>query len=277
MRGWLLWLCPCLLWAGEPPQRVVSLAPHLSEWVVALGAQARLVGAMTPLVAGTPAQAVGDANGISREVLLALQPDLVLTWPSGNRADDLAWIAARVWPVFAADTRAQLNEVPALLRHLGLALGVAPRAEALALAWNQQLTQLQQQYTAAKPVTVLYQIWPEPLLTLNDQHLIGDALRLCGGRNIFGALPILAPQLAWESVIAADPEVILVAVDTGQSFAALSAVWARWPKLQAVRQQRIYPVAAATLHRPGPTLLTGVAQLCQVLAQARSDLARATP
>lgn len=264
---WLWLLLPCLAQAAPPPQRIVSLAPHLSEWVVTLGAGSRLVGAIPPLPPTTTATAIGDANGINREVLLTLQPDAILTWPSGNRSDDLAWIATRGWPIFALDTRNRLDEMPAQLRQLGLWLGVPGAAAALAEQWSTQLAALAQAPT--RPVTVLYQIWPEPLLTLNDQHLIGDALRLCGGRNVFGHLPLLAPQVSWEAVLAADPAVILVAQESGQDFAALSAHWQRWSQLQAVRQQRIYAVNADNLHRPGPNLLRGVAQLCAVLAQAR--------
>ncbi len=266
--GWLL-LCLPLAVQAEP-QRLVSLAPHLSAWVMALGAGARLRGAILPLPPGSHATAVGDANGLNRERLLALQPDGILTWPGGNRADDLAWIARHAWPSFSLDSRNRLADFPAQLRQLGDWLGTPASAATLAQQWTTQLARLQQRHAQARPVTVFYQIWPDPLLTLNDQHILGDALRICGGQNVFGALPLLAPQVSWEAVLAADPELVLIAQESGQDFAQLSAPWQRFPQLQAVRHRRVHAVNADQLHQPGPALLAGVAQLCATLAQART-------
>ncbi|MFX5570762.1 hypothetical protein ABTD96_20785, partial [Acinetobacter baumannii] len=78
-----------------------------------------------------------------------------------------------------------------------------------ATAFRARWQQLEAQYRGRAPVSVFYQIWSQPLMTLNGQHMVSSVLRLCGGRNIFADLPQLAPTVSVESVLAADPQVIL--------------------------------------------------------------------
>ena len=120
---------------------------------------------------------------------------------------------------------------------------------------------------------MFYQVWDQPLYTLNGQHMVSDVLRLCGGVNIFADLPVTAPTVTQEAVIAADPDVILAGEMSGRG--AVDS-WKRFPRMRAVRQQQLYTLNGDLLHRPGPRILDGASQVCQQLAQASGTAAVAT-
>ena len=105
-------------------------------------------------------------------------------------------------------------------------------------------------------------------MTLNGEHLFTDVLRLCGGRNVFAELPALAPQVGIEAVLAADPEVIVVAVDEQDS--ALLAAWQRWPSLSAVQNAHVHAVTRERLVRHTPRILEGAEELCAILEGVRN-------
>ncbi|HEY3532081.1 MAG TPA: cobalamin-binding protein, partial [Casimicrobiaceae bacterium] len=111
----------------------------------------------------------------------------------------------------------------------------------------------------------------EPLFTLGGRHLVSEAIERCGGENVFARLTIPAPQVSIESVLAANPQVIVAGTDDARPPAWFGA-WTRWSALDAVRQHHLYTVDANLLHRPGPRFADGLAQLCRVLANARGAL-----
>ena len=104
-------------------------------------------------------------------------------------------------------------------------------------------------------------------MTLNGEHLFSDVLRLCGGENVFGALPALAPQIDLEAVLLADPDVIVVAADDGDS--PLVSAWQRWPELSAVKQGHVYAIQRDQLVRHSPRILDGAERLCKLLDEVR--------
>jgi iron complex transport system substrate-binding protein len=123
-------------------------------------------------------------------------------------------------------------------------------------------------------VTVFYQIWDRPLMTVNDHHLISDAIRLCGGRNVFGGLAQLAPTIGVEGVLAADPEVI-VASGMGESRPDWLDQWKRWPRLAATAAGNLYFIPPELIQRHTPRILDGATRLCGFLEEARAKRGQA--
>jgi iron complex transport system substrate-binding protein len=121
----------------------------------------------------------------------------------------------------------------------------------------------------ARPVTVFYQVAAEPLVTLTDAHFLGQALRLCGGRNIFGSLPGLAPVVDREAVIAARPEVIFVSLPALPGGDSPAGAWRQWREVPAVAGNHVVEVDPAIMSIPGPRLLGGIGRLCDALDGAR--------
>ena len=253
----------------QPARRIVSLAPYLSELLFAAGAGNAVVGVSE--FSDYPAEAalvsrIGGGAGLDLEAILALQPDLVVAWQSGNPVNQVEQLRALGLTVFLSEPR-QLRDVPDTLLRLGQLAGTEPVARTTADRFATRYLRLKQRYAQRPAVSVFYQIWGQPLMTLNGEHLYSDVLRLCGGRNVFAELPALAPQVDIEAVLAADPEVIIVAVDDGDS--PLLATWQRWPSLSAVENGHVHAIARDRLVRHTPRILEGAEELCMILEEVR--------
>jgi iron complex transport system substrate-binding protein len=255
---------------GSAAERIISLAPHLTELLYAAGAGERVVGAVDysdypPAARHIPR--IGTADRIDYETVLALAPDLVVAWRSGSPRSQVERLAALGLPIYWSDA-ARLEEIPDELEKLGRHVGTAAPAARAAGAYRDGLRRLRAQYRDARPVRVFYEIWDRPLMTINGGHLISDVLRLCGAENIFADLPDLTPNISTEAVLVADPEVIVVG-----AFAADREAWLdRWRargQLAAVRAGRLVSTDPDLLHRPTTRVLEGARQLCAALDAAR--------
>lgn len=255
----------------QPAKRVVSLAPHITEVVYAAGAGAQLVGVVSYSDYPEPAKAlprVGSSDSISYESLLVLQPDLVLAWGSGNGQETIARLASLGLNVYVHEPKA-LEDVAASLRVVGQLTGNSEIAESSAQQFSAELDRLRNRYSGLEAVSVYYQIWNEPLLTLNDDHLISDVIRLCGGRNVFADVVPLVSRISVEAVLRADPQVV-VASGMDQARPEWLDDWQRWGSMQAVENAQLYFVPPDLLQRHTPRIMQGAAKLCAALDQARS-------
>jgi iron complex transport system substrate-binding protein len=253
--------------AELPARRIVSLAPHGAELVYAAGAGQYLLASVAhsdypPAALELPR--IGDAASLDRERLLGLQPDLVIAWPLGNRSRDLDWLQGLGIRVYRSDPQT-LEAIADDLEAIGRLAGTEASAEPAAEALRHRLQRLRVRYHRTPPLPVFYQLWPQPLMSVDGQHLISRVLALCGGRNIFDNLPAGAAQVSREAVLAADPQAIVATYEYGQAGDPL-AQWHRWPTLTAVREDRLILLPADLMHRPGPRLLDGAQKLCERLA-----------
>jgi iron complex transport system substrate-binding protein len=252
---------------SAPARRVVTLAPHLTELLYAAGGAARLVGVDSysryPATVATLPR-VGDAAGLDLERILALRPELAFGWLSGNKASDLARLRQLGVPLFLSEPR-HLADVPRTLRIIGKLLGTSATAEQQARAFEAKLQALQVHAAGPRTVSVFFEVWHQPLSSVNGEHLISDVIALCGGRNIFAGLAALAPPVTLESVLVADPEVI-VATDVPPG--ALS-MWDRYPRLRAVQRKQVYQLEPDLIARAAPRILDGAEKMCEWLRRAR--------
>ncbi|HKQ24595.1 MAG TPA: cobalamin-binding protein [Burkholderiales bacterium] len=253
----------------SPAQRVVALAPHLTELVFAAGAGNRLVGKVRgsdfPHGALTLAE-VGDAAGLDFERILALQPDLVLAWGSGNRMVDVERLERLGLAVLVLEPR-RLEDIPRHLRMLGMLLGDGGRGHAAALAFALRTDRLRERYGGKPAVSVLFEAWHQPLITVNGEHLISDVLRLCGARNAFADLTQLAAAVSPEQVLARDPDAIIIGSEADD---AGSQGWRRYPYLKSVRAEAIFSVSADLITRQTPRVLDAAEKICADLDTVRS-------
>ena len=254
---------------AAPARRIVSLAPHATELLFAAGAGARVIGVSEtsdwPPAARTLPR-VGDARTIDLERIVALAPDLIVTWPYTAPAV-VERLRARGIAVFTTDPKT-IDGIALDLERLGALLGEPAPAAATAGDLRKRFGE-QVRASAGKPnVTVFYEIWPSPLFTIGGHHLISQAIAACGGTNVFAALTLPAPTVGIEAVLAARPEAIIAAADDGLRPDWLEQ-WRRWPALPAVARGNLLVVDGNLLHRPGPRFLDGVVQLCAAIDAAR--------
>jgi iron complex transport system substrate-binding protein len=266
---------------ATPPQRVATLAPSLTELVYAAGAGSRLIA--TVIGSDFPPEAravasVGDYQRVDVERLLRLKPDLVLVWTSGNSQRELAQLVSAGVPVVHLEPR-RLDDVARAIERLGELFGTADAAHVSARTLRDELAALGRAHADKAPVAVFYQVWSRPLLTLNDQHLISDVIRLCGGRNVFGGLKTLVPEVSTESVLAAKPEAILAARSSAEGgeptmrrepMAEPFSVWrALNDALPAARRGWLFTLPGDEISRQGPRIGVGARALCGALDEVR--------
>lgn len=249
---------------SRPPLRIVSLTPHLTELLFAVGAGGQVVGVDSASDFPPAAQKlprIGDYSRINFERILALKPDLLIVWLDGNRAADIHGLKKMGLPVL--HTRAtRLDDVARLLRLIGKVTGHGQRGDAAADDFSRRLAALRVQPARQPPVGVFYQVWDRPLMTVGGSHWISDALALCGARNVFADLRGLSPVVSREAVLQRAPELIV----SGSDAPDMRDKWLRFPGLPAVKNRAFVRVNADRLHRPTPRLLEGVAGLCGALA-----------
>ena len=255
---------------ASPAQRIVSLAPHITELLFAAGAAGRVVGVSQfsdypPEAAALPQ--VGGGAGVDLEAVLALRPDLVVAWRSGNAAGQLQQLERLGLTVFYSEPRV-IDSIATNLERLGRLSGTGARADEAAREFRRGVQTLRSNYAGRKPVTVFYQVWEHPLMTVNGAHLISDWIRLCGGENVFAGLSELAPAIDLEAVLQANPQV-LVAGRYERAKDNWRRQWQRWPQMRAVADGHLYTVPAEMIARQTPRALIAVEQLCGYLEAAR--------
>ncbi|MEM5276571.1 cobalamin-binding protein [Cupriavidus taiwanensis] len=260
---------------AQPARRVVSLAPHVTEMLFAAGAGDRIVGTVN--YSDYPPQAraiarVGDNKALDLERIAALKPDLIVVWRHGNAQKQADRLRALGIPLFYSEPR-RLAAIPDNIEKLGTLLGTEAIARRAADGFRQQVETLRKTYAARPPVTVFYQVWQQPLMTLNGQHLVSDMLALCGGRNLFAAEAPLVPTVSVEAVIAGNPEAMVTAgMGATRSDQPLPdfEMWRRWTQVTAVARNNLFVIDGDLLNRAGPRVVQGAAQLCKDLDTARS-------
>lgn len=251
-----------------PARRIVSLAPHLTELMFAAGAGTRLVGVVRD--SDYPPQArsipqIGDAAGADFERIIALRPDLVLAWGSGNRASIVERLRQLGIPVLVLEPR-RLGDIPRHLHMLGALAGTEAEAAIAVRAFSERAEKLRDRYRRAQPVDVMFEMWHRPIMTVNADHMISDVLQMCGGRNVFADLPYLAMEVSLEQVLMRDPEVIVVG---SEAPGAGMADWKEYPYLRAVGGGRVYKVSADLIARQTPRILDATEQICVDLSGVR--------
>lgn len=254
---------------AQPAQRIITLTPHLTELVFAAGAGTHLAGVAR--FSNYPEAArrlpvVSDAGQFDPELLLALKPDLVLAWKNGTPAAVVTRLENVGLPVFVLES-VRLEDVARGIDTIATLAGTRMEGSRARDAYSAGLQALRARRNSGAPVHVFYEIWPQPLMTVNDRHIISDVLALCGGVNIFGALRPLTPEVSREALLAARPEVVLGG-SSAETAAGFAARWAALPPpLGAIP---VHHIAPDLIQRPTPRLLEGARLVCAHLDTVRA-------
>lgn len=255
----------------QPARRIISLAPHVTEQLFAIGVGDRIIGAVD--YSDYPEQAktlprVGGYSRLDLERILALNPDLVVGWKSGNDARQLTRLQQLGLKVYLSEPR-HLDDIASGMERLGKLSGAVKQAAEVAETFRRGIASLRKQHQGVTLLRVFYQIWNRPLMTVNGKHLISDVISLCGGDNIFANVDSLTPSVSEESVLAANPQVIIVS-GMGSERPEWLDDWRRWPQLAAVKNKQLYVIPPDIIQRATPRLLQGAERMCQLLDTARA-------
>lgn len=269
-----LWACTVVddakqrLTLTQPARRIITLSPDLTELVFALGADKALVGVIAGSDYPQAAQRVprvGDFRALDVERILALHPDLILAWGE-SQVRQVEELKERKLPVFISHSR-HLVDIPDTMRRLGCLTGKEKRATVLTQNFFKRYARLKRGYHRAIPVRVFYQLASRPLMTINRESWINDAIVLCGGNNIFAQTGISGPfkqtafAVSLEAVLAANPE--LVVADLPQGW---QQNWQSWSSVAAVQGRHLVTINPDQIERAGPRILDGVEELCRAVS-----------
>ena len=255
-------------------ERIVSLAPHITELLFAVGAGDQIVA--TVEFSDYPEAAldiprIGNSDRLNYETILHMSPTLVLGWESGNGSDSLDRLRELGLNVHTHNPQS-LEDVADSLRVFGLLSGNELAGADQSNQFLIRLRDLEELYSEKQPVRLFYQLWDEPLMTINGEHLISDVIRLCGGENVFSEAVPLIPKMSKESVIRLNPDVIIRAQPSGESSEMANSwkqSWNEWSSVVAVRESQLFSIHSDLMHRHSPRILDGAAQVCEILASVR--------
>ena len=253
----------------RPAERIVTLAPHLAEIAFAAGAGEKLVGVSA--YSNTPDEArrlpiVASYGRVDLERVIELRPDVVLAWRSGNSILQVERLERLGIPAAVTEAR-RLEDIPRIVRLVGALAGSTAVADVQARRFENAVRDLSDRHASAPPVSVFLEIWHRPMLTVNGGHLISDAIRICGGRNVFAQAGFLTPVVSREQILGARPEAIITTDSGGEALQA----WRGLEAVPAVGEHKIYLIDPDLLLGQGPRLADGVRALCRELELARKQ------
>jgi len=253
-----------------PAQRIISLAPHITELLYAAGAGDHIVGTVQYSDYPPAARAIprlGDTYDLDMERLLALAPDLIIIWRSGTRQALIDAVRRTGVPVYLSGP-SSLAGIATDIRRFGALAGTGVTADRAGDRFLRHLAALHRRYSGRAPVRMFYQFWQEPIYTVSGAHFVSRVISLCGGVNVFAGLPVLTPRVTTEAVLAADPAVIIA---SGAGAPQWLDDWRDWPQIRAVRNDQLYAIPPDLLLRPTPRLLDGAARMCRDIDLARRE------
>lgn len=256
-----LMACSAISFAEPAKPRIISLTPSLTDMVIELGGEELLVGVSDydkQLHNLQSVDTVGNLNSFSMEKIISLQPDLILVWPSSIKPSQQQQLESLGYKIVKSNPTT-LDNLAIQFTTLGKIIGKEEQGKTLTKQAQAQLAELRQRYQRTPPLTVFYQVWDKPMYTIGKDQIIGDALKVCGAENIFADLTLPAPQVSVESVLARNPQVIIV------NKQALLAPWQAWPQLAAVKNNKLITFDNPNIARPSFGMFAATKILCQTL------------
>jgi len=255
-----------------PARRIVSLAPSLTELLFVAGAGNRVVGVseysdFPPQAQGVPI--VGRFDLLDMEAIVGFNPDLIVAWRSGNPRAAVQRLIDLGFNVYVAEPTT-LESIPEHIEKFAALAGTQATGMAASAYFREQLGALRQRHLGSEKVSVFYQVWNDPLISVGGRELINDIIALCGGENIFADLG-LAPKVSEEAVLQRNPQAIIA---SGMDIARPEWLddWRRWPQLQAVANGHLFFIPPDFVQRHSLRVLSGALQMC-----AHLDTVRAHP
>ena len=257
---------------SEPAIKIISLAPNITEILFHIGAGSQIVGADEYSNYPEAAKQIIRVNNHSianYELILSLKPDLILAWYSGNGVEVINRLRELGLPVFVIETT-KIKEIPDLFKRLGKITGNETQSIQAASEFSEKLVKLQSLYVDKRKVKTFYQIWDDPIMTLSGKHLVSDVIELCSGVNVFAEAQPLVPRVNIESIMNADPEVILSS-GSEERVAGWRKKWARWPTISAVNKGHLYLIPPDLMQRQSNRILDAATYVCNFLDKSRDE------
>lgn len=256
----------------DPPRRIVSLAPSITEILYALQMESRLVGATQfsdyPHAA-VKLPKVGSYVRLDVEKIVSLKPDLCIAVKDGNPEHIIRKLESLGIAVYAVDPR-NLTAVRDTVVEMGNILGAGPQAKTIAAAMDSSIKTVRDKLShVTHQPGVFFQIGVSPIVSTGTHTFIHELITMAGGNNLAqGSTPY--PRYSKEQVIGMRPEVIIITSMARKAvFEQVKAQWQQWRDLPAVKNNRIHLVDSDIFDRASPRLVEGLAVLARLIHPKR--------
>jgi iron complex transport system substrate-binding protein len=252
----------------EAPQRIVPLAPSLTEILYDLGLGDRVVGVTNhcnypPEAALKPK--VGSYINLNAEMIVSLAPDLVLGTVDGNEKIVVELLERARIPVYVVNPR-NVREAVETVAVLGEVCGVREKGKSLSLALSARVNRVVTKTSGLENPLVFLQIHLHPIMSVNSRTIHHDLLRLAGGRNMTAGEPITYPRISIEEVIQRQPEIILISsMESGGRFEKAREGWLKWTSIPAVKNGRVHLIDSDLIDRPSPRVVEGLESMARLI------------
>ena len=242
---------------------IVALAPHIVEMLYDIGAGEQIIGTVS--YADHPKEAlkiprIGGYHGMQVEKLLELQPDMIIAWKAGNKLEDLETLQRLDLPLFYSEPK-DIADVANEVRYYGELTGRSKQAEIVALKFEKRLKSIKKSQQNKTRLKTFYQLWPAPMMSINNTTWIHQLLDICKADNVFANSSTSYPQISIENVMLTQPEVIVIPNEKSKKVQP-KIDWQKWPEIPAVKKNQLITVNADLLHRYSTRMLDGLEDMC---------------
>lgn len=262
----------------KPARRIISLAPHITETLYAAGAGQYIVGVVAysdyPPEA-TKIKQIGSYKRIDIEAIVDLRPDVIIAWGAGNDSLQIEQLKKLGLAVYVDDPR-KIQDIADAIEDYGRMVDNMRESIQVAQKFRLRYRDIREKYSARAKLRGFYQVWNKPLITINDQHLITDVMRICSIDNTFGFMTQLAPRINIEAVLEKDPQMI-IASGMGQAKPEWLDDWRKWTQLQAVQYDNLFFIPPSMIQRHAPRILDAAERLCEQAEDARRSFSQPKP
>ncbi len=253
---------------GASPERIVSLAPSITEMIYFLGLSDRLVGVTR--FSYFPEEArekprVGTYTDVNVEKVLTLNPDLVIATVDGNRREDVEMLEEAGIPVYVMNPR-RVTQVLEAIERVGEICGIARRARVRVGFLRERVERVKEAVRGRDRPLVLLVINAKPLMSVNRGTTHHDIIELAGGRNLAEDQPVTYPRLSLEEVIRRGPEVIIISsMEKGGEYERARREWFQWRAIPAVQKGRVYLINSDIIDRAAPRIIDGLEEMAKLI------------
>lgn len=247
-------------------QRIVSLAPSITETLFALGAGEQVRG-VTGYCNYPPEarnkESIGGLIAPSIEAILSLTPDLIIVTPEGNAQESFRQVHATGIPVFVTNPR-NIEGVRKSIRDIGFLTGRSEGAAALVRSMKQREDSLRSLPPTKIPLLLVISL--QPLMVAGSGTFLSEMIELAGGDNLAAGTGMTYPTFSREQVVASDPDVILMPSGLPGMDDVLS-FYPEWKDLEAFQSGHVYEVDPDVISRPGPRVIEGAIRMRELLSK----------
>lgn len=256
--------------AEQSKPTIIALAPHIVEMLYDVGAGKQIIG--TTAHADYPEAAkkipqIGNYVRLQLERVIELQPDLIIAWKSGNPSDDLARLEQLGFKVVYSQPNS-FQDIASEIREFAQLTGHKKQGDLVANKFEQELSQITNQYKDKTNITGFYELWSRPLTTVAKGSWPQQFLNICKVKNPFDHVITPYPQISVEQVLSASVELIVQPLSINQKERE-AFNWQDWPVIPAVVNEQIIQPDADAMHRMTLRSLTALKDLCAKVDQTR--------